>query len=40
MALWTLLRLDEGEERPFTKAGTYPYVCVLHPGMAGQVDVT
>lgn len=24
----------------FTKPGTYPYVCVLHPGMAGQVDVT
>ena len=23
----------------FTKAGTYSYVCVLHPGMAGQVVV-
>lgn len=23
----------------FTKAGTYDYVCVLHPGMAGQVVV-
>jgi LPXTG-motif cell wall-anchored protein len=23
----------------FTKAGTYGYVCVLHPGMAGQVVV-
>ena len=24
----------------FTKPGTYPYVCVLHPGMAGQVEAT
>jgi plastocyanin len=24
----------------FPKRGTYPYVCVLHPGMAGQVEVT
>jgi plastocyanin len=24
----------------FTKPGTYPYVCVLHPGMAGQVVAT
>jgi plastocyanin len=24
----------------FTKPGTYSYVCVLHPGMAGQVEVT
>jgi plastocyanin len=24
----------------FTKPGTYSYVCVLHPGMAGQVVVT
>jgi plastocyanin len=23
----------------FTKRGSYPYVCALHPGMAGQVDV-
>ncbi len=24
----------------FTKPGTYPYVCVLHPGMGGAVKVT
>jgi plastocyanin len=24
----------------FTRAGTYSYICVLHPGMAGQVEVT
>ncbi len=23
----------------FTKAGTYPYVCLLHPGMQGLIDV-
>jgi plastocyanin len=24
----------------FTKAGTYPYVCLIHPGMTGNVQVT
>ena len=24
----------------FTKPGTYPYICVLHPGMAGKVEVS
>lgn len=24
----------------FSKTGTYPYVCVLHPGMVGQVEVS
>ena len=25
--------------RKFTKAGTYRYVCTLHPGMAGRITV-
>ncbi|HEV7178542.1 MAG TPA: cupredoxin family copper-binding protein [Candidatus Baltobacteraceae bacterium] len=23
----------------FTKAGTYPYVCIYHPGLAGKITV-
>jgi plastocyanin len=26
-------------KRTFTKAGTYRYVCTLHPGMAGRITV-
>jgi plastocyanin len=27
------------QSRKFTKAGTYRYVCTLHPGMAGRITV-
>jgi plastocyanin len=39
--VWRLvIRLGHGRSLEFTKPGTYSYVCILHPGMAGQVDVT
>ena len=27
------------QSRKFTRAGTYRYVCTLHPGMAGRITV-
>jgi plastocyanin len=33
------LQPDQSFERTFTTAGTFPYVCTLHAGMAGTVTV-
>ncbi len=33
------IRETGSRSRTFTKAGTYRYVCTLHPGMAGRITV-
>ena len=33
------IRDSGSQSRTFTKAGTYRYVCTLHPGMAGRITV-
>ena len=33
------IRETGSQSRKFTKAGTYRYVCTLHPGMAGRITV-
>lgn len=33
------VRSSGSVSRKFTSAGTYRYVCSLHPGMAGQITV-
>ena len=33
------IRETGSQSRTFTKAGTYRYVCTLHPGMAGRITV-
>ena len=33
------VRSSGSQSRKFTSAGTYRYVCSLHPGMSGQITV-
>jgi plastocyanin len=33
------VRSSGSQSRKFTAAGTYRYVCTLHPGMAGRITV-
>jgi plastocyanin len=33
------VRSSGSQSRKFTSAGTYRYVCSLHPGMAGRITV-
>ena len=33
------IRETGSQSRRFTKAGTFRYVCTLHPGMAGRITV-
>ena len=33
------VRSSGTQSRKFTSAGTYRYVCTLHPGMAGRITV-
>ena len=33
------VRSTGSRSRTFSKAGTYRYVCTLHPGMAGRITV-
>lgn len=33
------LAIGEAYERRFDKPGSYPYVCLYHPGMVGTIEV-